>query len=748
MHKLSIILLKLICYIFTMTCLPRLSVLILCVAATTACFSMEENRESPGGANLLAKEKSPYLLQHKDNPVWWYPWGNAAFAKAAQENKIIFLSVGYSTCHWCHVMERESFMDQEVAEFMNSHFVSIKVDREERPDVDAIYMTALQQLNNGAGGWPMSLFLTPDRKPFFGTTYVPKAKLMALMKRIQTLWENDKGQLLTGADEVAEDLRAYLGTPSPGAAKGLVSMDGEDVLSRYLIESEKRWDNTHGGFQTVPKFPPAMDLMIHMRLAARSSSTADTRAIDSWVRLTLEAMARGGMYDQVGGGFHRYSTDAIWLVPHFEKMLNDNALLAQAYIEASQYFNSGEFTRVAMEICDYVLRDLQHSEGGFYTAEDADSTGKGEAGKQEGTFYLFSPSEIRRALHPDEMNRLQQVFQITNAGNFEEKTILTFKPGASPADKYRPGMKPVMKKIFRLREQRPRPPRDEKILVNWNGLMIASLASAAGVLHKPEYYTAADRAARFIWRNLYSNNSGLKHQWAGGAAGGAGYSEDYAAFIHGLLALYEADFNPGWLEQALILQQEMDTRFWSEQEQAYYRDDGTDASLLVRVVDSRDGASPAASSMALLNLLRLQDLTFDPSYGDRAGELLAGVSPRLKYIPQTLPYFLIGLDYIEGGGKELAIVGKSGAEDMDKMLTYLREHYFPAKVVAFGDPGQQWTLERVPLLQGKKMRRNKATAYVCESNICLEPTTDVNRMGRLLARRKPMPPALFHNGRE
>jgi len=736
-------LLQFFCYISGMNKLLLPALLILYVSTTNAGYSTEIMEQTRGDVNHLATEKSPYLLQHKDNPVWWYPWGDAAFDKAAAEHKVIFLSVGYSTCHWCHVMERESFEDQEVADFMNRHFVAIKVDREQRPDVDAIYMTALQQLNNGLGGWPMTLFLTPDRKPFYGTTYVPKARLMGVMSRIQALWANDSQQLSSGAEEITDDLQAFLSTPAPGETKGQISLSGSASLARYLTESERRWDKVHGGFQTLPRFPMAMDLLLHMRLAARSARREDARAIETWVRLTLEAMARGGLFDHVGGGFHRYATDNEWLVPHFEKMLYDNALLSQVYLEAYQRFKSDEFARVARETCDYILRDLQHVTGGFYTAEDADSTVTGNTEKSEGAYYVFSASELRQALRPEEMKHLEQIFEIKDSGNFKGKNILRYQSGVTGGEPYTWDLRPVMNKIFTLREKRPRPPRDEKMLVSWNGLMIASLAAAAGVLQQEEYYRAAARATRFIWNNLYSGNSGLKHHWISGSAGGAGYAEDYAAFIHGLLALYQADFNPDWLDKAVILQKEMDARFWSMEVKAYYRDDGTDASLLVRAVDSRDDVTPSASSLALMNLLQLRDLTYEQAFGDRARQLVAGFSSRLKVIPQTLPYFLIGLDYMEGGGKQLAVVGKTGAEDTQTMMAYLREHYLPAKVVAFGDPDNKRNFHRVPLLQGKIARQQKTTAYVCEANICLEPTSDVKKMGALLARRKPMSPVLM-----
>ncbi|MDO8644678.1 MAG: thioredoxin domain-containing protein, partial [bacterium] len=590
--------------------------------------------------NRLGKEKSPYLLQHKDNPVHWFPWGPAAFETAKKENKLIFLSIGYSTCHWCHVMEEDSFERKEVADVLNRDFISIKVDREERPDVDRIYMDAVVAMT-GQGGWPLSVFLTPDLKPFFGATFVPRANFIQLLKNIQNVWETQREKILESSEQLMTHLQgAPQNIPSepipppqnfpPLSAKGRINPSAEKrggrgdflpILEESLHSFEDTFDSSFGGFGRAPKFPKSVDCSLLLRLHQRFK---DVGAIHEsplqMVTLTLDKMARGGIYDHLGGGFARYSTDNRWLVPHFEKMLYDNALLTWTYLEAFQVTGNERFASVARETLDYVLRDMTHPEGGFYSAEDADSQ------REEGKFYVWNEAELKSLLIPEEFDLFKKVYQVTPEGNFVEHgkpnhhtTILSLSEGYDWKIKEDPLLKSAHQKLFAARKKRIHPHKDDKVLTEWNGLMIAAMAKGYQVLGDEKYLQASQHAAEFIKKNL-SPSGGLLRRFRDNHAAIPAFASDYAFLIHGLIELYQSDFNPDWLQWAKELQETQDKLFWDSKDGGYFFSEESAQDLIVRTKETHDGATPSGNSVSLLNLLRLNAFGFN--FSEKIDELL------------------------------------------------------------------------------------------------------------------------------
>jgi uncharacterized protein len=660
--------------------------------------------------NHLIHETSPYLLQHAENPVDWYPWGEEAFEKARRENKPVLLSIGYSACHWCHVMAHESFEDEQIAQLMNENFVNIKVDREERPDLDQIYMSAVQMMTHH-GGWPMTVFLTPDAVPFYGGTYFPPQDRY-----------NMPGfpKVLIGVAEAYRDRQDDIretGTSLVNELKRLSATGGSD----YPIELElldaayagivRTYDSINGGFGGAPKFPPAMTLEFLLRTHAR---TGNRDALEM-VSHTCRKMANGGIYDQLGGGFHRYSTDARWLVPHFEKMLYDNALLSRLYLH---YFQVSEeaFARETVEgILDYVLREMTHAEGGFYSTQDADSEG------HEGKFFVWTMDEIRAALGEDDARIFSAYYNITDTGNFEGKNIPNVTRTAEP--EWRASLEESKRKLFGLREQRIKPDRDEKVLTAWNGLMLASFAEAGVVLNRPDYTNAARRNAEFVLSNLRRDGS-LLRTWKDGIAKFNAYLEDYAFLIEGLVTLFETTGESRWLNEALALTDRMIREFWDEDAGGFFFTGKSHESLIVRSKDYFDNATPSGNSVAALVLARLATLTNKESYRNLAIAVLREVGDQIRRYPSGFGYALSAADFLLSTPKEIAIVGKDAA-DIELLLAETWRRYLPNKVVAPSIAGDTVT---IPLLENRPLVNDLATAYVCEHYTCKQPVTEISAL--------------------
>jgi len=690
--------------------------------------------------NRLAKEKSPYLLQHAYNPVDWYPWGEEAFRKAREEDRPIFLSIGYSTCHWCHVMERESFEDERVAAFMNEHFVSIKVDREERPDVDAIYMAAVQAMGIG-GGWPLSVFLTPERNPFYGGTYFPpddrygRQGFLSLLNRIHEIWSTQRDKASGAASQIAEAIRQ-------GPAESRAAPLGPDALARGMDQFKAAYDAANGGFSPPPKFPRAHEIWFLLRQHARSGDAALLKMITH----TLDAMAGGGIYDHLGGGFHRYSTDAKWLVPHFEKMLYDQALLAWAYLEAYQVAGKDEYARVAREILEYVLRDLRDAKGGFHSAEDADSEG------EEGKFYVWRPDEIRGALGERNARLFSAYYGLTEAGNFEHASSILHaaRPVADAAAQIgvtRGELEKVLsdgrKKLFEIRIRRIRPHLDDKVLTDWNGLMISAFAYGGAVLDEPRYVKAAEEAAGFILATLRKDGR-LLHRYRDGEAAVPGFLDDYAFFGMGLLDLYQASFDPRWLLESKRLAGEM-VRLFRDPADGAFTLVGTDGEdLITDTKEVYDGAIPAGNSVAAALLVKLGRLTMDSDLQARGREILNAFAARVGQHPVAYPYFLTALDFEVGPTREIVIAGEAGAKETMAMLRAVRSRYMPDALVALHAPGDRGKALQaiVPFVKAQIMQDGRTTAYVCRAYACERPTTDVRKLEQLLDDDAPARPAI------
>ena len=687
-------------------------------------------------SNRLIREKSPYLLQHAYNPVDWYPWGEEAFAKATREDKPIFLSIGYSTCHWCHVMERESFEDPEVARLMNQWFVSIKVDREEYPDLDQIYMNAVTALT-GQGGWPLTVFLTPDLKPFFGGTYFPPerrgdlAGMKDVLPAVAEAWKKKRGEIITSAEQLTAALKEQLAHRAP---PGTITLE---TLHGAFNQASGAFDASTGGFGAAPKFPRSPELSFLLHYWARSGTA---QALEM-VTTTLDHLSRGGIHDQLGGGFHRYATDDRWLVPHFEKMLYDQALLARTYLEAFRITKRADYADAARGIFEYVRRDLGDAQGAFYSAEDADSEG------EEGKFYVWTPEEVLRVLGTQEGELFNRFYGVSPEGNFEhERSILNVEQPLEPFAKLK-GFDPQQltqrlaasrATLFSARASRVRPHRDDKILTSWNGLMIASLAYGASTLNEPSYLDAASRAADFLLTAL-ARDGQLLRRYRDGEALYPGTLEDYAFFSYGLLELYEASFNPRWLASAKALASAMMERFWDEQGGGFFLRDQQEVPLIVRSKEIYDGATPSGYSIAALVLLKLGRLTADQRLEDAARRALEGVAQRVERAPFGYPQLLIAWDVALGPSQEIVIAGNPAAPMTIQMIRAAQEHFLPRAVVVLHPAGKDGAAIEalVPFIKDQGLLDGRSTAYVCEQYVCKLPVTDPQQLVELLDHSQP-----------
>jgi uncharacterized protein len=673
-------------------------------------------------ANHLIHETSPYLLQHAHNPVDWYPWGDEAFEKARRENKPVLLSVGYSACHWCHVMAHESFEDEEIAKLMNENFVNIKVDREERPDVDQIYMNAVQMMTHH-GGWPMTVFLTPDGVPFYGGTYYPPQDRYnipgfprVLISIAEAYRDRREDIVETGQSLVTElqRLSATSGSDLP------LKVELLDAAYTGII---RNYDSINGGFGSAPKFPPAMALEFLLRTHNR---TRDTEALEI-VSYTCQKMANGGIYDQLGGGFHRYSTDAKWLVPHFEKMLYDNALLSRLYLHYYQVSEEQAARQTVEGILDYVLREMTDPAGGFYSTQDADSEG------HEGKFFVWYIDEIRSTLGNTDASLFCDYYNITESGNFEGKNIpnvtrsleevaVAHKVSVSELEE---SLKESRRKLFELRETRIKPDRDDKIITAWNGLMMASFAEAGVILNRPDYTDAARQNAEFVLSNLRRDGA-LLRTWKDGIAKFNAYLEDYAFLIEGLVTLYETTGESRWLNDALALTERMIEEFWDNENRGFFFTGKSHENLIVRSKDYFDNATPSGNSVAAMVLLRLALLTGKDNYRDLATAVLQETSDSFRRYPSGFGYALSAADFLLSTPKEIAIVGND-ASDTYPLLREAWRRYLPNKVVA---PGFEAT--NLPLLENRPLLNGMPTAYVCEHYTCKQPVNDVSALSAQL----------------
>jgi uncharacterized protein len=679
--------------------------------------------------NRLINETSPYLLQHAHNPVDWYAWGAEALERARSEDKPILLSIGYSACHWCHVMERESFENEEIAALMNENFVNIKVDREERPDLDAVYMEAVQMLT-GSGGWPMTVFLTPEGKPFYGGTYFPPVDRMnmpgfpRLLLAVSEAYRTNRGEI----NRVTQQLAHQMGRTGQ-LAKGATPLTA-DILHQAYSNLASSFDYQNGGFGTAPKFPQPMTPEFLLRYYHHGYNQ---RALEM-VELTLEKMAHGGMYDQMGGGFHRYSTDAFWLVPHFEKMLYDNALLARLYLHAYQLTKRELYRRITEETLDYVLREMTDPKGGFYSAQDADSEG------EEGKFFIWTPDQIRAVLGDEEGDLFGGFFGVTEAGNFEGANILHIPQKATlfaqghglPLEQLVSIIQEGKKKLLEVREERVHPLRDDKVLSSWNGLMLRAFAEAAVALGRSDYLQAAINNAAFLLENMRPQGR-LLRTYRDGQAKLLGYLEDYAGVADGLIALYEATFEPRWLNGAIELVNEMIELFWDEELGGFY-DTGKDhESLVVRPRDVLDNAQPCGGSMASDVLLRLAVITGNDDYATKGATPLRSLHQLMARAPAGTGHWLAVLDFYVSLPKEIAIIGPREDAATQSLLDTIFQRYLPNRVVVGANDGEATTAAiDLPLLEQRGMVDGKPTAYVCQHYVCQLPVTEPEALEKQL----------------
>ncbi len=684
--------------------------------------------DTPKHTNRLTHETSPYLLQHAHNPVDWYPWGEEALTRAKQEQKPILLSIGYSACHWCHVMERESFENEEIAAVMNELFINIKVDREERPDLDEIYMNAVQIMTR-QGGWPMTVFLTPDLKPFYGGTYYPptdrygRPGFPKVMHAVAEAFSGQNTQVLQQADQITAHLAQMSNVVDPHHHELT-----EELMNNAFQNYRSQFDSHHGGFGNAPKFPPSMGLPFLLRYWHHSGNA---NALEM-VELTLEKMARGGMYDQLGGGFHRYSTDAHWLVPHFEKMLYDNAQLVVAYFEAYQATQKPFYRDIATETLDYVIREMYDAEnGGFYSTQDADSEGV------EGKFFVWEPNDVEDIIGEENAKIFCEYYDITPQGNFEGENILNVQaPPDILARKLRMDLGELealladgKQKLFEAREKRIKPGLDDKILTSWNGIMIRGMAMGYQLTGKPEYLEACEKSAEFVLTTLSQNNGLLLRTYRDGKSHLNAYLEDYSYFIAGLIALYEASFEPKWLTEAERLAHIMIDQFGDDAGDGFFFTGKAHETLIVQSKSAYDGATPSGASMAIHSLLRLAKHLDNSEFHAQAAETLLLYFHQMEGMPSGSGQLLCELAFLLSTPKEIAIVGPKGDAKTAAMLAALHSTYQPNKIVALSESADGQTL---PLLTGKTPINDTATAYVCENYVCQAPTTDVEAFVELL----------------
>jgi uncharacterized protein len=671
--------------------------------------------------NALAGETSPYLLQHAHNPVQWYPWGEEALARAKAEDKPILLSIGYSACHWCHVMERESFEDEDIAALMNENFINIKVDREERPELDSIYMSAVQ-LMTGSGGWPLTVFLTPDLVPFYGGTYFPPVDRHGLI---------GFRRLLVDVSDAYRERRQEICANSLAVTSALARIEelgpeegGADTrtLDEAVTALTSSYDRDNGGFGQAPKFPPSMSVAFLLRCYAR---TKDERPRDM-AENTLRKMALGGIYDQIGGGFHRYSVDAHWLVPHFEKMLYDNALLSRVYADAWLLTKDSFYRQIAEQTLDYVVREMTSPEGGFYSSQDADSEG------EEGKFYVWPAEEVEQRLGPDS-EAFCEYFGVSREGNFEARNILQVPRSAETVARLL-GVTPKLlmdivqhgrRILFEAREQRVKPGRDEKILTSWNGLMIRSFAEAANAFNREDYRLVAQRAAEFVLSRL-SREGRLLRTYRNGHARLNGYLEDYAFMADALLSLYEATFDQRWMTEAQLLIEALVDHFWDPRGGTFYLTSEDHERLIVRPKDLYDNATPSGNSAAACAMLRLSRFTSEPRWTEIAASIFRRLANPMTRHPLAFGNLLCALDFYVAGGAQIAVVGDPGEPQTRAMLEEVFQRYLPNKVVACGRASGMELLKDRPQVDGL------ATAYVCWNFVCQPPVTSPGQLASLL----------------
>ncbi|MGC2235345.1 MAG: thioredoxin domain-containing protein [Pyrinomonadaceae bacterium] len=673
--------------------------------------------------NNLINETSPYLLQHAHNPVEWFAWGEDAFAKAKAGDKPVLLSIGYSACHWCHVMEHESFEDEETARIMNEHFVSIKVDMEERPDVDRIYMDFVQ-LTTGRGGWPLNVFITPDKLPFFGGTYFPPDRrynmpsFQQILVSVAEAWQTKRDELLHSANDVLGEMRRI------GVAELAPAALNTDQLDSSFLSFTRTFDASNGGFGGAPKFPPSMSLEFLLRYYKRAG---DENALEI-VKKTCEKMAHGGIYDQLGGGFHRYSVDAVWLVPHFEKMLYDNAQLIRIYLHLFQATKDEFYKRIAIETLEYVKREMLDERGAFYSTQDADSEGV------EGKFFVWTPQEIEEILGETDARIFNFYYDVSEEGNFEEKNILnvnytldaTAKALKISEEKLTESLERGRKMLFEEREKRIKPFRDEKVLTAWNGLMLAAFSEAAAILQSEDYLTIARTNADFVLENLQKDGY-LLRTWKDGQAKLNAYLEDYANFADGLTELYQASGEVKYLREAKRLTDLMIAEFWDEEAGAFYFTANNHEELLIRTKDFYDNATPSGNSVAADVLLKLSKLLADDRYEKFAVTVLRLVAPQIRRFPQAFGRALSAIEFYLSPTKEIVIVGEKGNE----LEREVRREYLPQKVVVLsGNPAKD--SEFIPLLKDRESIGDKPTAFVCENFVCQKPVTTVEDLRRQL----------------
>ena len=703
--------------------------------------------------NHLAGQKSPYLLQHAGNPVDWYPWGEEAFERARREDRPVFLSIGYSTCHWCHVMAHESFEDPQVAALLNEGFVSIKVDREERPDIDAVYMQACQAMT-GSGGWPLTVIMAADGRPFVATTYVPKesrfgrAGLLEMLPRLMQLWREDREGLLESAGEVVAAMveshgsgaaggeGAEGGEGGEGGAGGGGADLGKEALELGYLQLAQRFDADDGGFSAGPKFPTPHNLLFLLRYWRRTGDGWALRMVER----TLDAMRRGGVHDHLGGGFHRYSTDSGWLLPHFEKMLYDQALIMMAYTEAYLATRDEGHAGTAREVAAYILRDMLSPEGAFISAEDADSPGG------EGAFYVWTMKEIQGVLGETDAGIAAKVFDVRPKGNYAEEATgeatganvlrmprglgeLATQLGLAP-DELDVRLAAIKARLYVERERRARPHKDDKVLADWNGLMVAALAKASLALAEPAYAKAAERAARFVLGSMRAPGGRLLHRFRDGEAAIPGNLDDHAFMAWGLLELYAATLDPQWLREADALAREMLVRFWDKAAGGLYLTPDDGERLLVRPKEAYDGALPSGNSVAAYVLVRLGRMLARPEYEQRAAEVVRAFSAEVGHLPSAHAMMLCALDLAVGPSNEVVVVGDPRAEDTKAMLAALRSLFLPSAMVLLRPEGKEGAeiAALAPYLEEMAAKDLRATAYVCTHQFCKNPTTDVTTM--------------------
>ena len=696
--------------------------------------------------NRLVFEKSPYLLQHAGNPVDWYPWGEEAFAAAKKQDKPVFLSIGYTTCHWCHVMERESFENMEVGKLLSKHFICVKVDREERPDIDAVYMTVTQQMT-GSGGWPMTVIMTPDKRPFFAGTYFPKESrpgrpgLKQLIYGLSGAWKDDREQVF----KVAEEVTRFLEQASAGAPGDPLTAA---LLDKTFSQLQTRYDSVHGGFGRNPKFPTSHQLSFLVRYWKRSGKT---EALDM-VEHTLRRIRLGGIYDHVGLGVHRYSTDRIWLLPHFEKMLYDQAILAQAALDTYQATGKQEYANLVKELLSYVLRDMTASTGGFFSAEDADSEG------EEGKFYVWKPDEILQILGKVRGERFCEIYNIVKGGNFRDEATgdatgdsiphLTKSIDSISADyKLTPSdlrneLDEDRNKLFAARKKRIHPQKDDKVLTDWNGLMIATMARAGTVLGDELYIKAARRAADFVLGTLRREDGRLLKRYRDHSAGLPAHLEDYAFLIYGLLNLYEATFEANYLEEAIDLNDLALKHFWDAKDGGFFMTADDGEKLLVRHKEIYDGAIPSGNSIAAMNLLRIARMTGRSELENKAFAVMSAFSLDVERNPSAYTQLMQALDFAVGPSIEVVVAGELAKSQTQALVKALHKDFIPNKVILHRPPGENASIVKIaPYTENQEPDVDGATlVYICRNYACKKPVSAVNALQQILAestRQKP-----------